>query len=138
MESNANEAALAKLNEMSGQFAARQQDFGDLAMAYRLHAASFQTVGGSVGRVAHLIELNQRFDLESKSATELQTELGKIDDVLGKTFESLPDDLTPIFATPGKSDTKPAPSGIWERLRRFLGLAGESKNQLATSNTEGQ
>ena len=133
MEANANQAALAKLNEMAEQFTTRQRDFADLGSAYRLHAASFQTVGGSVGRVAHLIDVNQRFDLESKSAAEMQTELGHIDDVLAKTFDSLPDDLSPIFASPGAAEAKPAPSGLWNRLLRLLGLDGEAKNQHLTA-----
>src|SRR5262249_28289957 len=127
MESNANQAALNKLNEMADQFTARQRDFADLSSAYRLHAASFQTVGGSVGRVAHLIDLNQRFDLESKSAAELQTELGHIDDVLAKTFDSLPDDLSAAFGSPGTVEHNPGPTGVWDRLLRILGLGGNTK-----------
>jgi hypothetical protein len=136
MEANANEAALAKLNEMSEQFVARQRDFTDLASAYRLHASSFQTVGGSVGRVAHLIEINQRFDLESKAAAELQTELGQIDDVLAKTFESLPDDLTPIFGSSGAVDSKPAATGLWSRLLRLLGLDRDKQPQAVKTEVE--
>jgi hypothetical protein len=134
MEATANQAALSKLNEMAEQFASRQRDFADLAAAYRLHAASFQTVGGSVGRVAHLIELNQRFDAESKSAAELQGELGQIDEVLAKTFDSLPDDLSQAFASPASAPTSPTPAGIWNRLLRLLGLRGD--NKLAKSDTE--
>jgi hypothetical protein len=133
MESNANQAALNKLNEMADQFAARQRDFADLGSAYRLHAASFQTVGSSVGRVAHLIDLNQRFDAESRSAAELQTELGHIDDVLAKTFDSLPDDLSAAFASSGMVERNPGPTGVWDRLLRLLGLNGESKPK--TSDT---
>jgi len=133
MESNANQAALAKLNEMAEQFTARQRDFADLGAAYRLHAGSFQTVGGSVGRVAHLIEVNQRFDLESKSAAELQTELGQMDDVLAKTFDALPDDLSPIFASPTASPAKPGPTGLWSRLLRLLGLEGGTDKPVNTA-----
>jgi hypothetical protein len=136
MESNANQAALSKLNEMTEQFAARQHDFADLASAYRLHAASFQTVGGSVARVAHLMDVSQRFDAESKSAAELQTELGQIDEVLAKTFDSLPDDLTPIFASPASAETKPAPTGLWNRLLRLLGLDSDNKNKVASTTPD--
>lgn len=127
MEANANQAALAKLNEMAEQFTARQRDFADLGAAYRLHAASFQTVGGSVGRIAHLIDVNQRFDLESKSAAELQTELGRMDEVLAKTFDSLPDDLTPIFASGVPNESKPAPIGLWDRLLRLIGMGKDKE-----------
>jgi hypothetical protein len=127
MEANANQAALKKLNEMGDQFNARKQDFVDLGAAYRLHAASFQTVGSSVGHVAHLIDLNQRFDLESKSAAEMQTELGHIDDVLAKTFDSLPDDLSAAFTPSGTVERTPGPTGVWNRLLRLLGLGGDNK-----------
>ncbi len=136
MESNANEAALTKLKSMADQFTTRQRDFADLAAAYRLHGASFQTVGGSVGRVAHLIDVNQRFDLESKAAAELQTELGQIDDVLAKTFESLPDDLAPIFNPAPSPDAKPASNGLWNRLLRLIGLSRESKAEFTANQSE--
>jgi hypothetical protein len=121
---------------MAEQFASRQHDFQDLAAAYRLHAASFQTVGGSVGRVAHLIAVNQRFDAESQSAAELQAELGHIDDVLAKTFDSLPDDLTPIFNSPAGPAPKPAAGGIWNRLLRMLGLEHGSEPKSTITVTE--
>src|SRR5262249_12329936 len=134
MESNANQAALAKLNEMAEQFTSRQRDFSDLAAAYRLHAASFQTVGDSVGRGAHLIALNQRFDAESRVLDELQTELGHIDDVLARTFDSLPDDLSAAFSSPGAKRANSGPSGIWDRLLHILNLGGEKNAQPTSQN----
>jgi hypothetical protein len=77
--------------------------------------------------VAHLIDLNQRFDLESKSAAEMQTELGHIDDVLAKTFDSLPDDLSAAFTPSGTVERTPGPTGVWNRLLRLLGLGGDNK-----------
>ena len=41
----------------------------------------------------------------------MQTELGHIDEVLAKTFDALPDDLTPIFATRGTAEPKRRPAG---------------------------
>ncbi len=129
MEANANQAALGKLKEMSEQFAARQRDFTDLSAAYRLHASSFQAVGGSVGRVAHLMDIHQRFDAESKSAAEMQAELGQIDEVLAKTFDSLPDDLSPVFGSTPGVETKPVQTGLWNRLLHLLGFGGDSSNK---------
>jgi hypothetical protein len=135
MEANANQAVLGKLQEMGDQFAARQHDFEDLSAAYRLHAQSFQTVGGSVGRVAHLIEVSQRFDAESQSAAQLQQELGHIDDVLAKTFDSLPDDLSPVFAPSHTPQTPAVNGGIWNRLLRLLGMDATAKSDTANVST---
>ena len=91
-------------------------------------------MGGSVGRVARLIQVNQRFDSESRAAAEMQVELSQID-VLAKTFDSLPDDLTPAFAGSSPAESKPASTGLWTGLR-LLGLGGEAKNITVTSASE--
>lgn len=130
MEVGATEAVIARLNQLSEQFAARQRSFADLADAYKLHAASFKTVGGSVARVAHLIEVNQRFDGEAKTAAELETELARVDDVLGKTFDSLPDDFTPALTPSNTSGAGSGSTGLWSRFVRFIGFTDEPKAEV--------
>ena len=137
MEVGATEAVIARLNAMSEQFAARQRNFQDLAEAYRLHAASFKTVGGSVAQVARLIEINQRFDAEAKTAAELETELARVDDVLGKTFDSLPDDFAPALATGDSGGSGSGSPGLWTRFLRFLHLADQPEPVVTKAETEG-
>ena len=141
MEVGATEAVIARLNQMSEQFAARQRNFQDLAQAYQLHAASFKTVGGSVAQVARLIEVNQRFDNEAKTAAELETELARVDDVLGKTFDSLPDDFSPAFTPSSTASSSNGSTGLWGRFLRFIGVADEPEPALtpamATTDTKG-
>lgn len=131
MEVGATETVIARLNTLSEQFAARQRNFQDLSQAYQLHAGSFKTVGGSVARVAHLIEVNQRFDGEAKAAAELEGELARIDDVLGKTFDSLPDDFTPAFAPTDTGVLRKESTGLWSRFLRFIGIVEEPKPEVA-------
>lgn len=135
-EVGATEAVIARLNQMSEQFAARQRSFADLADAYRLHAASFKTVGGSVARVAQLIEVNQRFDSEAKTAAELETELARVDEVLGRTFDSLPDDFTPAFA-PGNTSGDPTigPTGLCSRFMRFICVTDNQEPTVVKAET---
>lgn len=137
MEVGATEAVIARLNQMSEQFTTRQRSFADLADAYKLHAASFKTVGGSVARVAHLIEVNQRFDNEAKTAAELEAELARVDDVLGKTFDSLPDDFTRAFAPTGSGGSSTESTGLWRRFMRFIGVADEPEPVVVQTQTGG-
>jgi hypothetical protein len=138
MEVGATEAVIARLNQMSEQFAARQRNFQDLAQAYQLHAASFKTVGGSVAQVARLVEVNQRFDNEAKTAAELETELARVDDVLGKTFDSLPDDFSPAFAPASAGSSSSGSTGLWGRFLHFIGVADEPEPNVTptVANTE--
>jgi hypothetical protein len=132
MEVGATDAVMTRLNQMSETFATRQRNFEDLARAYQLHASSFKTVGSSVARVAQLIEINGRLDGEAKTAAELEAELARIDDVLGKTFEGLPEDFTRVFTpTAAESTTNSGSTGLWARLLRFLGIADNKKAELA-------
>jgi hypothetical protein len=133
MEANATEAVIARLTQMSEEFTGRQRSFQHLAQAYQLHAASFKTVGGTVARVAHLVEVNQRFGTEAKTAAELEGELARIDDVLAKTFDSLPTDFAPAFTPTDGGKTSSGSTGLWTRLLRFLGLEDDARPAVAES-----
>lgn len=138
METGATEVVIARLSAMSEHFAARQRSFADLADAYKMHSASFKVVGGSVAHVAQLIEVNQRFDNEAKSATELEAELVRVDEVLGKTFDSLPDDFTPALTSEtGNSGSISASTGLWSRFMRFIGVVGEPERTVVKAETGG-
>ncbi len=126
---------------MSEQFTLRQRSFEDLGKAYQLHAQSFRVVGGSVARVAQVIEINGRFDGEAKAAADLDGDLARVDEVLGKTFDSLPDDFSSVVtssAQPGANAPSTGSPGIWSRLLRFLGVSDEPKPAVAQNGGKTQ
>lgn len=136
MEANTTEAVIERLTRMSDQFAARQQSFQDLREAYALHAASFRTVGGSTANLAHLIDVNQRFDAEAHAAAELEGELTRFDNVLGKTFEAIPEDFSQVLSSgTGDEAGTSRPTGLWQRLLRFLGLGEKDQDQTAAGGS---
>ena len=134
MESTSTDAVIQRLTRMGEEFKERGQAFEDLAAAYQLHQASFATVAGSVGRVAQLIETSGRFDAESSAAASLETELSQVDHILSQTFDSLPDDYSPVLAGPQiRSDSGSKTTGLWSRLLRALGLEKEPAPVIARS-----
>ncbi|MBI2929072.1 MAG: hypothetical protein HYY24_25695 [Verrucomicrobia bacterium] len=137
MEVGASEAVIARLNSMSEQFAARQRSFTDLADAYRLHAASFKTIGGSVAQVARLMEMNQRFDAEEQASKDIENDLVRMDAVLIKFGESLPDDFTPALAPGNTSQSGNGSTGLWWRFIRFIGVTDEPEPTVVKAETGG-
>ena len=126
MESSSTDAVIQRLTRLGEDFKERGKSFEDLAGAYRLHQASFATVAGSVGRVAQLVETSGRFDAESSAAATLETELAQVDQILSQTFDSLPDDYSPVLAgTQKSSDSGNKNTGLWSRFLRALGVERE-------------
>ena len=134
MESTSTDVVIQRLTHLGEEFKDRGRAFEDLAAAYKLHQASFATVAGSVGRVAQLIETSGTFAAESSAAATLETELAQVDQILSQTFDSLPDDYTPVLAgTQNPPDSAANTTGLWSRLLRVLGLEKDPAPVVARS-----
>ena len=134
MDATATEQVRGELVKMTKAFEDKETSFRELAESYRTHANSFRVVAASVAHVSSMVELGQRNRQELDTAHEIEAALRDTDQAISTTLEEMPADIDLGSSLAGSSTaSKPAETGLFKRLLRFLGLGhGDSSSQVTT------